>query len=60
MTLFDSDDEKKVVNKTLDNKQENEEKIKIELYKEIPNEAYRLIEEILRYVGALEKKSNIE
>jgi type III secretion system FlhB-like substrate exporter len=60
MILFDGDDERKVVNKTLDNKQENEEKIKIELYKEIPNEAYRLIEEILRYVGALEKKSNIE
>lgn len=30
------------------------------LYGNIPKEAYRLVEEILTYVYALEKKSNIE
>lgn len=60
MTLFDGEDEKKEVSERLENKGKNEENIKIELYRDVPKEAYRLIEEVLRYVGALEKKSNIE
>lgn len=60
MTLFDGEDEKKELKEKPFNNGKNEEDIKVELYRDVPKEAYRLIEEVLRYIGALEKKSNIE
>ena len=60
MTLFNGEGEKREVKEKLYSNEKNEENIKIELYRDVPKEAYRLIEEVLRYIGALEKKSNIE